>query len=523
MQALINLFELFTYWPITIILGFTLLILAECYFDFKRIYVFLSAIIGLLLALIMTYLPFIVNANYYPIIIGGTNYFDSLIVIDKFTIFFTTVFILAGLYVIITARYRLSQMGEEAQCGIFFMLLLLGISGMIFVSASTDLLTLFVAWELVAFPGYALVAFYTRDKLALEGSFKYFILGGASAGILLFGMSILYGFTGTTNIYTIFTILSEQSQYMPFLIVGLVTIMAGLGFEMGLVPFHWWIPDAYEGASTAIAQFLTIGSKKAGFSAIFRVLLIPLFMISSLGIGTLQVQQVISIIQILIAIVAILTMTVGNIGALRQTSIVRLLAYSSIAQAGYILIAVAVAIGAPEVNIAQWALLGGLLHVLVHSLMKGGAFAIVAVLRIIGNFKNIDDLKGLAKNSKWLAFMFSIILLSLAGIPPLLGFWSKAVLFLSAIFGNLWWLAAIAFLNSALSLFYYARIIKIMYIDIDIADEPTFELRPVPKYYWIPIGATVVALIGIGLFPQILVNQLFDVVQTILATIAGST
>ena len=154
--------------------------------------------------------------------------------------------------------------------------------------------------------------------------------------------------------------------------------------------------------------------------------------------------------------------------------------------------------------------------------MKGGAFAIVSVLRIIGNFKNIEDLRGLAKNSKWLAFMFSIILLSLAGIPPLLGFWSKAILFLSAIFGNLWWLAAIAFLNSALSLFYYARIIKVMYIDIDIAEEPTFELRPIPKHYWIPIGATIVVLMGIGLFPQLLVNSLFDVVQTTLATIAGS-
>ncbi|MHA2297749.1 MAG: NADH-quinone oxidoreductase subunit N [Candidatus Hodarchaeales archaeon] len=282
--------------------------------------------------------------------------------------------------------------------------------------------------------------------------------------------------------------------------------------------------DTYEGTSPAVAQMLAIGSKKAGFRAIFRILLVPLFMVASMasdpGVNNTQMLQVLNAAQILLAIAAILTMTVGNIAALKQRNIVRLLAYSSIAQAGYILIAVTVSIATPEQLVAQLALLGGLFHIITHTLMKGGAFAIVAILLIAGDLKSIDDLTGLAKKSRWLAFTFGVMLLSLAGIPPLLGFWSKVTLFLSAVAGDLWWLAVAALLNSALSLFYYARVIKIMYMDSEETEEPV-KLRNIPRYYWIPVGFTVIALIGIGLFPVFLVNEIYKVAGEVLTLFAG--
>ncbi|MHA2297747.1 MAG: NADH-quinone oxidoreductase subunit N [Candidatus Hodarchaeales archaeon] len=518
-----ELLTLFTYWPLTIILVTAIVILLESYFNFKRQYMTYTALLGLIIALIMIYLPNL--ENFQPIFISwaeNPGYNNSLIVIDKLTLLFTAIFIIAAFYVIITANKKLSE--EEDSPGIFYILLLLATCGMILISATTDLLTLFVTWELLALPGYALVAYYTREKLPFEAALKYFILGGASAGILLFGMSILYGFSGTTNIYMIFSAIATQTEYLPFLIIGLVAIIAGLGFEIGIVPFHWWLPDALEGTSPAVAQMLTIGSKKAGFGAIFRILLIPLFMVTSVITDTSAMYQVIHSAQILLAVAAIMTMTLGNVAALKQRNIVRLLAYSSIAQAGYILIAVAVAVATPDQLIAQLALFAGIFHIFTHTLMKGGAFAIVVMLLIVGNFKSIDDLTGIAKRSRWLAFAFGVILLSLAGIPPLLGFWSKVTLFLSAVAGNLWWLAVAALLNSALSLFYYARIIKIMYIDLDEVEESPVKLNTIPRYYWIPVGFTVIALIGIGLFPVFLVNELYkvagDVLSLFLATIS---
>ncbi|MFW9994559.1 MAG: NADH-quinone oxidoreductase subunit N [Candidatus Odinarchaeota archaeon] len=521
-----ELIKLFMYWPLTIILATVFIVLGETLINFKRSYMTFTALAGLLMALIMTYLPYL--DNFQPIFIGGTGYNSSQVVIDKFTLFFTTIFIIAALYTIITGYNKLQEAPEDYGSGIFLVLVLLATTGMTLVSASADLLTLFVTWELLALPGYALVAFYTREKLSLEAAFKYFLLGGASAGLLLFGMSILYGFSGQSNIYAIFDAIATTTddENAFFLILGLVAIIAGIGFEIGIVPFHWWIPDTYEGTSTAIAQLLTIGSKKAGFGAIFRVLLIPLFMVSNLATASAETQQVIAVAQLVIAIAAIVTMTVGNVAALKQQNLVRLLAYSSIAQAGYIMIAVAVAIAPPDVQIlgtgvGELGLFGGLLHILSHTIMKGGAFAVVTVLLITGGLKTVDDLTGLSKESRWLAFALGVIVLSLAGIPPLFGFWSKAFLFISAVFGGLWWLALAGLLNSAISLFYYARIVKAMYIDKPEEVETTEKISEVqfgktPIYYWLPIGATVIALIGIGLFPTFFFAEVFKVAEAVL-------
>jgi NADH-quinone oxidoreductase subunit N len=343
----------------------------------------------------------------------------------------------------------------------YYSLILLSTIGMILIAYSTDFVMLFISWELMSIPTYALAAFSKKDPISNEAAIKYFMFGALSTSILVLGIGFVYAVTGTTNIGDSITILAELSTLpqnqnslggiipISYLAIGL--FIAGFGFKMGLVPFHMWLPDTYEGAPTTIGALLAAGTKKAGFAAAIRVIVIGMF---ALGLEW----------SIVLAILAIITMTVGNFGALLQKSVPRIMAYSSMAQAGYIMIGLALA------PYASSALDGSLFHILNHAVMKSASFLAIAGVAVALASYSLEKYTGLAKRMPITAIALSISLLALAGVPPLNGFWSKLVIFQSAIDSGTvipWgpYLAIAGLLNSALSLGYYLWIIKKMYLD----------------------------------------------------------
>jgi len=379
--------------------------------------------------------------------------------------------------------------------GEYYALLLGASTGMLFVASASSLLTIFVGVELVSILSYALVALKKNDPRASEAGVKYLIIGGLSTALTLYGISMLYGLTGTLQISEIGIALAGMSFSLPF-VIAMIAIIAGYGFKISAVPFHMWAPDVYEGAATPVSMFLATGSKKMGFVVMFKIFLV-LFVIAQSGFATGEMQYV-------FAIIAAITMTVGNVVAISQKNIKRMLAYSSIAQAGYILIVLAV--------MSEYALTGGLFHMFTHVFMKGGAFIVVAALITAGIGENISDYKGLSKRAPLVAFAMMLFLFSLAGIPPLAGFTSKFILFSSAIFVDgavqtQWvWLAFVAILNSAISLYYYARVVKAMYIEKGDSEE---KLK-IKKTHGVAIALCLIAVIILGVYPEPLLNLCAD-------------
>ena len=372
--------------------------------------------------------------------------------------------------------------------GEYYSLLLVATAGMLFVAASENLLTIFVGVECVSITSYALVALKKNDPRSSEAAVKYLIIGGLSSGLALYGISMIYGLTGSINIADVSAAIATMDKFsLPFAI-AMIAMIAGYGFKISAVPFHMWAPDVYEGAATPVSMFLSTGSKKMGFVVLFKIFFV-LFALSASGFAVGEMQYV-------FAFIAAITMTVGNIVAISQKNIKRMLAYSSIAQAGYILIALAV--------MSEYALTGGIFHMITHVFMKGGAFIVVAALITAGLGENISDYKGLAKRAPLVAAAMLLFLFSLAGIPPLAGFASKFVLFSGAIVidgvvQSQWiWLAFVAILNSAISLYYYARVVKAMYIEKGESEEKLV----IRKSHLAAILLCVVFVIAIGLYPE---------------------
>ena len=386
--------------------------------------------------------------------------------------------------------------------GAYYSLLMGATLGMMFVAESSDLLTIFVGVELTSISSYAMVSMKRNDPRAAESAVKYVIIGGMSTALTIYGISMLYGLTGSTDIATI----AAQTQLEGvnlMLGIALVSMIAGYGFKIAAVPFHMWAPDVYEGASTPVSMFLATGSKKMGLSVFFQIFLV--MFVAGSSCAAIAGEEV----QYLFAIIAAFTMTVGNVVAIAQNNIKRMLAYSSIAQAGYILIVMSV--------MSEYALAAGLFHMFTHVFMKGGAFLIVGALICAGIGEKISDYRGLAKKAPFLAFAMMLFLFSLAGIPPLAGFTSKFFLFSSAI-GSVdgvtsqWvWLAFVAILNSAISLYYYARVVKAMYVD---KGDNTEKIK-IPKPFLAGIVICVIAVIVLGVYPQLI----FDFCETAAATL----
>ena len=390
--------------------------------------------------------------------------------------------IVAGLTVFVSPGHSETTKHQ----GEFYALIAAATSGMMFAVASKTLLGIFVSVELVSITSYATVALKKNDPRASEAAVKYLLIGAFSTALTLYGMSMIYGTLGTLDLDAL--LVSEISWS---LLAGVVTLTAGYGFKIAAVPFHSWAPDVYEGASTPVSGFLATASKKMGFAVLFKIFF-ALFVA-----GTIIKYEP---IQYMFAIIAAVTMTVGNMVAISQTNIKRMLAYSSIAQAGYIMISLAV--------MSQYAVTGSIFHMFTHVVMKGGAFVIVAALITAGVGENISDYRGLAKRAPLVAAAMMLCLFSLSGIPPLAGFTSKFILFSSAIYVNgaidtQWlWLILVAVLNSAMSLYYYARVVKAMYIE----EGDCTEKVKIGKAFLVAILICVAAVIVLGVYPEPLLD-----------------
>ncbi len=423
---------------------------------------------------------------------GEEHFLYNAIVVDPLSQIFKIIFIVVSLLAVIASIHYFKDNRNQDE---YYALILLATVGMMVVASANDLLSLFVGFELASMSTYVLAGFEKKNNSSLEAALKYFIIGSISSALMLFGMSLVYGVSGTTNIPGILAFF-KTSQVTGLDILAMVFLVAGFGFKMALVPFHMWAPDTYEGSPTVVSSLLAAGSKKMGFVAAFRVLVLALVAVRA-------------DIQTTFAILAVITMTYGNVVAISQKSIKRMLAYSSIAQAGYISLAFVV--------MTQMSIAGGVLLALGHALMKGGAFLAVAVVGYMvlsdnKNAKNTDDLSnfaGLGQRAPITALSLLVFFLALAGIPPSAGFIGKFVLFYSvtvqAVSAASTWLLAvviIAILNSALSIYYYARVIKYMYV-LPPAGERIHE--PLP--YVVAILLAVIGTIGIGLYPEPVINM----------------
>jgi NADH-quinone oxidoreductase subunit N len=379
---------------------------------------------------------------------GGqpVNVAKGLLAFDAFATFFKAIFLIAGaLTLLLSVRYLDT---EGSRHGEYTFLVLCATLGMMFMASGTDLITIFVGLETMAIAFYILTGLLKPDRRSNEAAVKYFLLGTFSLGLLLYGVSILYGLTGTTNLRSIAVVLAGHGRD-PWLVLAVIFITAGIGFKIAAVPFHMWAPDVYEGAPTPITAFLSVGSKAAAFAMLLRIFREALP--SMAGDWT-----------VLFYVLSVVTMFVGNIGALTQSNTKRMLAYSSIAHAGYLLIGV---VAGTTRGVAAM-----LIYLLIYALMQMGAFAVVILLRradAIGD--ELKDLSGLLSRQPFAAVAMLFFMLSLGGIPPTAGFMGKFWVFSAAIDSGYVWLAVIGVVNSAISLYYYLRIVVFMFMKNEAA------------------------------------------------------
>ena len=413
--------------------------------------------------------------------VSATGSLSGVIADDMLGGFFAIAMLIVAIFTTVSS---FSYMRGKKYPAVYYSLILLSAVGMVMVSYANDLVVLFVAWELMSIPTYVLAGFNKRDPSSNEAALKYFMFGALASAIIIYAISLAYGLTGTTEIGGVIAgMASLDASLIPVALLAGGLFIAGFGFKMGLVPFHMWLPDTYEGSPPTITTLLAAGTKKAGFAAAIRIVII--------GMAAISVDW-----SLALAIIAIMTMTIGNVAAVMQKSISRMLAYSSIGHAGYILIGLAVA------PFSTSALPGSLLHVLNHAVMKGAAFvAITGVVAALA-VTHLDKLRGLGRRMPITAIGITVSLLALAGVPPLNGFWSKLVLFGAAIDAGVtvsWgpWLAIAGVLNSALSLAYYGWIIRKMYFE----DDKSERVRE-PRAIIAVMIFSIAFMVGLGVYPD---------------------
>jgi NADH-quinone oxidoreductase subunit N len=334
-------------------------------------------------------------------------------------------------------------------------LMLLSVTGMMVMASASNMMTLYLGLELQSLALYVLAAFARDDVRSSEAGLKYFVLGALASGLLLYGISLVYGFSGTMDFAALAKTLSRPEAASPGLIVGIVFILVGLAFKISAVPFHMWTPDVYQGSPTPVTVFFSTAPKVAAFALLMRVMATPF--------GHLLIAW-----QELILLVSIASMVLGSFAAIGQTSIKRLMAYSSIGHMGYALIGLAA--GTPE------GIRGVLIYLIVYVFMSAGTFACIIAMQRSGRaLERISDLSGLARTDPGLALAMAIFMFSMAGIPPLSGFFGKLYVFLAAVQSGMWTLAIIGVLTSVVGAYYYIRVVKVMYFD---APEAPYDPRP---------------------------------------------
>lgn len=426
--------------------------------------------------------------------------FDGMLSIDPFSLFFKIVIILSTIVVVIMSRYSDEVKSEPHLSGEYFFLILSMAIGMMFMVGASNLLMMYLTLELTSLTSYVASGFTRKAKDSSEASLKYLLYGAFSSGVMLYGISILYGLTGTLNIAGINQVLMQGSVNSLALIVSSLFIMVGFGYKISAVPFHFWTPDVYEGAPVTVTAFLSVASKAAGFAMMMRAIKVMFIdsSVSTLPAGAWAFIEGIPLQEVLI-ILSVATMTLGNLVALWQDNVKRMLAYSSIAQAGYMLLGVLV-LG----NDGSAAVM---VYFVVYLFMNLGAFYVVMLIANKTGSEHIDSYKGLGRKAPLLTVAMAVFLVSLTGLPPTAGFIGKWMIFLSLINAKMIGIAIIGVLNSVVSLYYYVRVIRNLFLrEEDKATEGTFSF---PLAQQVLIFSLLIPTLYFGLF----FNELVEFAQ----------
>ena len=403
--------------------------------------------------------------------------FTGSYIVDHLSIFFICIFTLSSALTILLSFEYNERKGIKA--GEYYALILLCTVGMIILASSTDLIMIFLGIEIVSICLYVLAGFRRDDPVSNEAALKYFLLGAFATGFLLYGMTLIYGSTGSTNLFKIAEFIkAEGAQSNPLILMGIVLLVIGFGFKVAAVPFHMWAPDVYHGSPTPVTAFMAVGPKAAAFAAFFRVF-------------TEAIPDMSLSWEILLCIIAVLSMFVGNLGAIMQTNIKRMLAFSSISHAGYLLIAV----------IAKSSLAGSglLFYMLAYAFTTFGAFGIIILLgKKEEENLELENYSGLAYKHPILALSMTVFLLSLGGLPPFAGFVAKFYIFSAAIEEGFVTLVVIAVLNSAISFYYYLKVVVFMYMK-----EPNreFQISLTPMTLFVVVVG-IIGTVELGIFPD---------------------
>ncbi len=435
--------------------------------DNKRYLAYLLTQVSLLGCAVLTYASFSSESvqTFHGMFID-----DAMGDILKLMIFGTVSAVLVYSYAYITDRDMLR--------GEFFSLILFATLGMMVMISASHFLTLYIGLELLSLSLYALVALRRDSVIATEAAMKFFVLGALASGFLLYGMSLVYGATGTLHVSQLAQIIQSGASSKEVLVVGLVFIVAGIGFKLSTVPFHMWAPDVYQGAPTAVTLFIGSAPKFAAFGFVMRLLIE--------GMG-----EMVSDWQGMLVILAVMSMAVGNIAAIAQSNIKRMLAYSTISHMGFLLL------GFISADVNGYS--SALFYVIAYVLMTLGTFAMIMLLCRAGfEAENINDFKGLSKRNPWYAFITLLFMLSLAGIPPMIGFYAKFAVLQAVVNAGFVWLAVMAVMFSLIGAFYYLRIIKLMYFDEPETTEPIVPNGDVKILF----SANGLAVLLLGIFPQ---------------------
>ncbi len=404
--------------------------------------------------------------------------FSGTLIVDSFAVFFMLLFLTAAALVILSSiQYASGNLAWRAE---FYAVLLIATVGMMLMASSGDLIMVYIALETASISLYILAGFRKTDPASTEAALKYLLLGAMASAVLLYGMALLYGLTGTTTLATIGTRLAPQVG-QPIALLALVLVVTGFAFKIAAVPFQMWAPDVYQGAPTPVTAFLSVASKASGFAVMIRVF--------TSALAPLQADW-----QMIFAALAVVTMTLGNFAAIPQRNIKRMMGYSSVAMAGYLLVGMAVMAGGGASSI--------MLFLLAYTITNLGAFAaIIAFSNQVGS-DEIEDYAGLSARSPALALGFTMCLFSLIGIPPLAGFFGKFYVFAEGYNNGLGWLVVIALLNSAVSMYYYLRVVKVMYVN-PAKDESPVKVSP---SLGTALAFTAFGVIAIGVFIGPLMN-----------------
>jgi len=428
-------------------------------------------LVGLLIAIGITGL---IGGGERQVVFDGSYVRDAMSDVLKILIFIVSLF--AFVYAKDYLRDRNLWAGEYYVLGLFAVL------GMSIMVSANNLLVVYLGLELLALCLYAMVAFDRDSAKGSEAAMKYFVLGALGSGMLLYGMSMIYGATGSIELEAVARTTAEQGTQNRVLVFGLVFLVIGIGFKFGAVPFHMWVPDVYQGAPTPVALFLGSAPKIAAFALAIRLLVD--------GLGGLHPDW-----QGMLIILALLSMGLGNLIAIAQTNLKRMLAYSTISHVGFIFLGL---LAGSEQGYAA-----AMFYAIVYAVMAAGAFGLLLILSRQGfDAENLDDLKGLNQRDSWYAAMMALIMFSMAGVPPTVGFMAKLLVLESIVRVNLWWLALIGVFFSIIGAFYYLRVIKLMYFDEPITQEP-LTAGPGAR---VALSVNGMAMLVLGIFPASLLS-----------------